>query len=754
MAEIKSAWGIEIGQAGLKAIKLRYADTANQVFATAFDYVPHAKLLSQPDADPEELINDALKTFLGRNQIQGDLLGITLPGSKSLLKFIQLPPVEESKVAEIVKYEARQQIPFPLEDVIWDFQPMGNADAEGGFLIDAEVGLFAMKRDDIEQQMRPFNQRKLELELVQIAPLAVFNTVWYDRLGLRKNPEDAVSPSSEEEYVVILDMGCDQTTLIVTNGRKIWNRNVPIGGNHFTRALTREMKLTFAKAEHLKCNVTKSPDPQAVFQAMRPVYNDYVNEIQRSIGFFSSVNRSAQIHRLIGLGNGFKLAGLAKFLQQNLNYKVEKLDTFQSAVGDTVLTAPLFQDNLLTFTGPYGLALQLLGLTQIHTSLLPPEIVVERKIRRKKPWAVAAAAVLLFGLATSVAGYGNVAQSVSESRFGDATKKAIEVKKHADTLTSNFTAQEGRNTAAKEKGTKLVGALDTRESWLELYKAIDECLPRDVSAEQLDETRIELMNRISLRSVTGKKYDDLATWFNDPSQLAKVSPQYFSPYDKTEARLTGPTGIGYVFTLAGVHFHHVPENPTEGQGTGYVVNTLLKNLQSFKVKRTDPVTGQVIETPVGQLGISYATVKADPFVLVDYYPMGRPDMATASNAARAGRFGQPGGSGGPQYGGGEAPFPGSGGPGFPMGQPGFPQPGGGANSGGRVIDTQIPQEAVNQPRKIHMTNFVVQFAWQPTPLEKRPETDPSLAPVEATDPNAAPADGTAAPVTPAVPPAG
>ena len=147
-------------------------------------------------------------------------------------------------------------------------------------------------------------------------------------------------------------MGVDNTTLLVTNGKKIWLRNVPIGGNHFTRALTKQMKLTFAKAEHLKINATKSPDPRAVFQALRPVFNDYVAEIQRSIGYFSSVNREATIGKVIGVGNGFKLAGLQKFLQQNLQYEVKKVDSFQALVGDNVLHAPLFEENILTFGCP------------------------------------------------------------------------------------------------------------------------------------------------------------------------------------------------------------------------------------------------------------------------------------------------------------------------------------------------------------------------------------------------------------------
>src|SRR5580658_5052054 len=410
------AWGVDIGQAGLKAIRLQINDATEQVVATAFDYIAHPKILSQPDAIPEELIAQALEKFLKQNDIENDLLAISVPGQSALARFIQLPPVEASKVSEIVKYEARQQIPFALEDVVWDYQTLGKGTEESGFLLEAEVGLFAMKRDQVNNQLRPFTNAQLEVELIQIAPLALYNFLSFDQLGIRVGDE----ATAMDSYTILLDMGADNTMLLVSNGQKIWIRNVPIGGNHFTRALTKEMKLTFAKAEHLKCNATKSPDPRAVFQALRPVFNDYVAEIQRSIGFFSSVNRSAKIQRLIGVGNGFRLAGLQKFLQQNLQYDVERVDTFQSLVGDNVLNAPLFQENLLTFCVPYGLALQCLKLTDIHTTLLPPEIAIERKIRRKKPWAVATAATLLLGLATSAAGFANVRASVSEKRFAEA----------------------------------------------------------------------------------------------------------------------------------------------------------------------------------------------------------------------------------------------------------------------------------------------------------------------------------------------
>ncbi len=127
---------------------------------------------------------------------------------------------------------------------------------------------------------------------------------------------------------------------MVSDGEKIWLRNLPIGGNHFTRALTKELKLTFAKAEHLTRNATKAPDPKRLYQAMRPVFQDFVNELQRSISYYLSTHRGSTIKKIVGVGNGFKLNGMQKFLQQKLQYDVERVEEFRGMRGDEVLAAP------------------------------------------------------------------------------------------------------------------------------------------------------------------------------------------------------------------------------------------------------------------------------------------------------------------------------------------------------------------------------------------------------------------------------
>jgi type IV pilus assembly protein PilM len=716
MAETRGVWGIDIGLAGLKAIRLVYAEGAKQVLATAFDFVPHPKILSQPDANPEELIGQALDTFLSRNKLEGDAVAIGVPGQTALARFIQLPPVESSKVAEIVKYEAKQQIPFALEEVIWDYQPLSVGMEESGFMLDAEVGLFAMKRDQVQQHLAPFVARKVEVDLIQIGPLALYNYLCHDRLG--QVPGDK-NPEPQEDYTLLLDMGADNTTLLVSNGKKIWNRNVPLGGNHFTRALTKEMKLTFAKAEHLKCNATKSPDPKAVFQALRPVFNDYVAEIQRSIGFFSSVNRDAKIARIVGVGNGFKLAGLQKFLQQNLQMDVERVDSFQALAGDAVLNAPMFQENLLSFAISYGLALQGLKITRVHTSLLPPEIKTARMIRKKKPWAVVTAAILLFSLALSTISYARVFNVVSVDRFGAAETKANGVIDNKTQMKSAYDKGKSDNAAARKELEDLTSFGQKRTPWLEVLKAINACLPRDVTEEELAEEDPTRRNRIRILSITAKEYPDVGEWFK--SVPAENKQDYLREDDK-EAKYA-PKGPGYVFTLQGRHFHEDADNYMMRE-VPYVANTFLHNLKQWEVPELNPADRGATPTivPVRKMGITHPLIVASlPTKKVEYYKNG-PAAAAATGGGGAdpgnslgGRGGGLGGIGGPPGMIGGAGMGGAPGMGGMLGQRGR-KSGGKKSTKAKADNAAVGMEDM-QP--IPLTDFTIQFVWRETPESKR-----------------------------------
>ncbi|UCE61203.1 MAG: type IV pilus assembly protein PilM [Phycisphaerales bacterium] len=376
MASVQTIWGVDVGRCALKALKLRVA-ADNSVEIVASDYIEHPKILSQPDADRHELISAAIEKFLSHNDLSKDRVAVSVPGQHTLARFTKLPPVAPKRIPDIVRYEADQQIPFDMDDVIWDYQTFEEED-----LPDLEVGIFAMKRELLREHLLHFEQAAIEPVAVQSCPLALYNAARFDGL-------------LSEETTVLLDIGAENADLVIATPTNLWTRTIPIGGNHFTEALVKTFKLSFAKAENLKRTGESSKYRRQILQAMRPILADLVQELQRSIGFYSSTHRDAQIDKAVTTGNATKLPGLQKYLQQNLGVKVERVGGFRKVTPNAAAKDETLSEQIQSFTVAYGLALQGLELAKITSNLLPTEIAKQVVWRKKRPAFAAAAACLV-----------------------------------------------------------------------------------------------------------------------------------------------------------------------------------------------------------------------------------------------------------------------------------------------------------------------------------------------------------------------
>lgn len=516
MAVGKAVWGIDIGQSALKALKCRMHEDGFWMVAEAFDYIEYPSPLNQAGAGSESLVKDALREFLSRNDIRNDSVAISVAGQAGLARFFKAPPVEAKRIADIVRYEAKQQIPFPLEDVIWDYQPMPGAHEEDGISLETEIGIFAMKRDQIFRSLQPYLDTGIDIDFVQLTPIALYNFVSNDQLTVNPLKEE-YDPANQPESYVVVSMGTETTDLVITNGFRVWQRSLPIGGNHFTKQLTKDLKLTHAKAEHLKRHASEAENAKLVFQAMRPVFNDLVTEIQRSIGFFQTLDRKAKISRIIPIGNGMKLPGLIPYLGKNLGYEVVELEGYQKLTGTEVTSAPAFRENMLSFATCYGLCLQGLKKSALRTNLLPQEILVDRLVRQKKPWAVAAVASLLLACALNFGFHWQAYNSAHIPEFDDAIRQVTSV----ESTSSSYKSTDSRLLTEKENlemiGRYVVGNEENRRLWPELLKAITAALPvdPDVPPGQVSKKPISQRPDLQIESIDSQYFPDLSLWYSD-----------------------------------------------------------------------------------------------------------------------------------------------------------------------------------------------------------------------------------------------
>lgn len=761
--KIQHVWGLEIGQSALKALRCHLE--GDEIVADTFDFVEYPKILSQPEAEPEMLVADALSQFISRNDLKGNIkIGISVPGQSGLAKFFKPPPVEVKKIGDIVKYEAKQQIPFDLNDVIWDYQQMEGAQIEDGYALESEVGLFAMKKEAVFRALKPFRDASLDIDLVQLAPMSIYNMIAHDSFA-ESMATITFDPDHPPKSSVVLSIGTDASDLIVTNGFRVWQRSIPIGGNHFTRQLTKDLKLTFAKAEHLKRNAMQADDPKLVFQAMRPVFNDMVTEIQRSLNFFKTLNKKSELESMFLMGNTAKLPGLQQFLNKNLGMDVEILDKYPKLTGSEVMGAQAFKENAAAFGVVYGMCLQLLARGPMRTNLLPRQLVIDRVVRMKKPWTVGALSLLMVGMVTNHAMQGTVLGTVDADLWKSAEGQVSSVATESDAEKTKDLQLKGKLKLYETVGKEVSTGATRRVKVLEIYNVIDAAKLRDENL--VNKTPVELpypqRKDFHIEKVEQKYFEGLDKWFTKPLKeqyladklvRAQLLAGNAAPVAPTTPAAPGttpaapgttpaapnaappattapvttpataatpaaaaaadpdPTGPGWVFEITGKHYFNGPEN-RGFEGDAHINKYMIEFLEKGSVMLPDK-DGVMKEVTMKQLGIMRpivrkATIDLNNRVPNPEYYRRMEELGITTQTAASGSSSKPA-FGGPSAGG-------AGGSGAGMMSEGPSAPPPGTSGGGSTASANKPivdenGKPIPKDFPAPVCNFVVQFAWK------------------------------------------
>ena len=443
MAGSKAAWGIEVGSYAVKALRLERS--GEQIVVSDFGEFPHKRPLSTPDLDVDEMIRLTLGTFTSQKNLENETVVMSIEGRSSLPRFAKLPPVEEKKIPDIIQFEAAQQIPFPIEEVEWDAKKFVSEDSP-----ETEVGIFAIKKDVLDHRLAIWGEYGLEPGIVNLGPVALFNAVHFDLTGSVNKP------------FVVLDIGTKASDLVVVDGDKCWIRTFPIGGSDFTEAIMEAFKLPYSKAERLKQESASSKYAKQIMQAMRPVFGDLLQDVQRSITHYENMNRGVKLETVLGVGSTFKIPGLRKFLGQQLSLNVPRFDEFRRLQVEGRMAAE-FASHGVSMATAYGLALQGIGESEIDVNLAPTEVIRDQAWASKTKWFVAAACVALVA-----SGLMFINPLAAQTTMGaDSIAGASEVDS-VSRLAKKLTGEVDQISAAANIGftsTNLERMLDDREVW-------------------------------------------------------------------------------------------------------------------------------------------------------------------------------------------------------------------------------------------------------------------------------------------------
>src|SRR5207245_11403357 len=193
-------------------------------------------VISENPTDPlrHSQITNALGEMLAELGIKSAKVNYAVPSQSVFTRFVKLPAVEEEKIERIIAFEAQQNVPFTISEVVWAYQLVG-----GGTDEQLQVVLVAIKSDLLEGINAAVEAAGLRPRVIGVANMALYN-------AFRYNYSDVTDSS------LVVDIGARTTNLLFIEPGKIFSRSVPIGGSSITTALAREFNEPFAAAETRK----------------------------------------------------------------------------------------------------------------------------------------------------------------------------------------------------------------------------------------------------------------------------------------------------------------------------------------------------------------------------------------------------------------------------------------------------------------------------------------------------------------------
>ncbi len=326
----KSAWGLEIGDSGIKAVKASFRE--GNLFIEAIDRIDYSSQDGEITLKKSELIEEAVGIFKNRNLInKSDKIIVSLSGKMILSRFFTLPPIKKNRIEDALKFELRKQVPFEPDEIAWDYQQFDDVGAANKGV---KIGLFATKKENIYELLPSLAPIRVYLDAIQITPIAIYNLVCLS------------SDSNEDAIVINVEQG--NTDFIVVGRSKYWNRSIPLS----------EVNMTL------------------------------IREIQRSMGYYISVSKGTKPEILYLMGDVFEDDSKIKFVDENLENKVQFLNLLDNIrmVKDFDHPASA-KKNIYGFETALGLSLQGLNLGEIRINLLPDDYVIERQVSSRRVFA-------------------------------------------------------------------------------------------------------------------------------------------------------------------------------------------------------------------------------------------------------------------------------------------------------------------------------------------------------------------------------
>jgi len=458
MAKSQRIVVLNLGAQTIRAAEFRTQSDGGLVLC---NYYAHESLIDPANERIDQDEFASLHKIVSELQIKGREVNYSVAAQSVFTRFVRLPVVEHEKIERIIAFEAQQNVPFPIDEVIWDYH--WNRD-DGGEQFEAV--LVAIKSDLLDEINSSVEGTGLRTAIVDVETMALYNAFRYNYAGLTG-------------CSLLIDLGARTTNLLFIESEKVFSRSVAVGGSSITSAIAKDFNEPFYAAELRKkrdgfVNVTAPGEPIAtevsrVSKLVRNTMTRLHAEVMRSVSHYRTQQKGNAPERVFLCGGTASLPFMSDFFRERLGLPVELFNPLQHVrIAQGALLSPHELGELV------GLALRSVITCPIEIDLRPKGVVRRHELEKRRPIFVTVAAsiiLMLLGWGFFYVRAAEIARNATtELQRVSAPMRAVEAK------IENLRKKAAALDAVAEP---IAGAINDRFFWIELLQDLNARLPKE-----------------------------------------------------------------------------------------------------------------------------------------------------------------------------------------------------------------------------------------------------------------------------------
>ena len=307
--------GLDITTSSIKLIELSESGGQYRVESYAAEPTPHNAVNEKAIVDANA-VGEAIRRAIKRSGVRSRECAVAISGDAAITKSIPMPrSLSEAELEQQVEMQADQYIPFPMEEVSYDFQVLGPSEKDPEMM---DVLLVATRTENVDQRVAAVAAAGLVPKLVDVEAFALENAC---RLMTHQMPDGGI-----DRTIAVIDFGASTTTFSVLRDlHVVYTRDFAFGGQQLTEEIMRTYGLSMEEAGRAKKEGGLPSNYQP--EVLDPFIDDMTQQVSRSLQFYlASGSGRSQPEQILVCGGCANIPGVAEVIASRVGIPAERGD--------------------------------------------------------------------------------------------------------------------------------------------------------------------------------------------------------------------------------------------------------------------------------------------------------------------------------------------------------------------------------------------------------------------------------------------